>query len=106
MAGARIPVTRPMRVIPPMITRATTVAVHSPLIHAGIPKVVSRVSATVLAWMALPVTEVKTNGISSAVSTAAGAVIVGASLDASGVTWKPTIASRRIWGTGGTRQSP
>ncbi len=55
MAGARMLVTRPIRVMPPMITIATMVAVNRPVIHTGIPMIVFIVSATVLAWMALPV---------------------------------------------------
>ena len=44
-----------MRLIPPRITAATTAEVNSPLAQTGIPKVVCMVSATVLAWIALPV---------------------------------------------------
>ncbi len=55
MTGARTPVTLPIRVMPPMITRATTVAVNRPVIHTGRPSMVFIVSATVLAWIALPV---------------------------------------------------
>ena len=55
MLGARMDVTRPIREMPPRITSATTVAVASPVAQTGIPKVVSMVSATVLAWTAFPV---------------------------------------------------
>ena len=41
--------------IPPMMTRATTDAATSPVSHGGTPKLVRSVSATVLAWIALPV---------------------------------------------------
>ncbi len=55
MKGARIPVTFPIRVIPPRITAATTVVVTRPLIQSGTPKLVSMASATVLAWIPFPV---------------------------------------------------
>ena len=55
MTGARMPVTRPIRLMPPMMTMATIDAVMMPVAHTGNPNVVFSVSATVLAWMALPV---------------------------------------------------
>ncbi len=55
MSGARIPVTFPIRWIPPRITSATTDAVTSPVIQTGIPYSVSMASATVLAWIPFPV---------------------------------------------------
>jgi len=55
MAGARIAVTLPMRLMPPRITAATTVDVIRPVAQAGTPNVVRIVSATVFAWMAFPV---------------------------------------------------
>ena len=55
MSGARIPVTRPMRVMPPRMTAATTPAASRPVTTFGVPKVDCIVSASVLAWMALPV---------------------------------------------------
>mgnify|MGYP006283197123 CR=1 FL=1 len=50
-----MPVTLPIRLMPPRITRATTAAVMNPVIQTGTPKVVCTASATVLAWMPLPV---------------------------------------------------
>ena len=55
MAGARIEVTRPIRLIPPRMTAATTPEVISPLTQVGMLNWVSRLSATVFACTAFPV---------------------------------------------------
>ncbi len=55
ITGARMPVTFPMRPIPPRITSATTLAVTRPVIHRARPNCVHSASATVLAWMPFPV---------------------------------------------------
>ena len=44
-----------MRRMPPRMTRATRAAVTRPVTHTGIPSSSRTVSATVLAWTALPV---------------------------------------------------
>ena len=54
MAGARIPVTFPIRLIPPRMTSATMLAVMSPETQGAIPKVSRIVSATVLACTPFP----------------------------------------------------
>ncbi len=53
ISGARMPVTRPMRLMPPTITAATRLVVMSPGVHGGITNSEAKVSATVLAWMAV-----------------------------------------------------
>ena len=49
MAGANTAVTRPIRLMPPRMTPATSEAVTSPLTHGGIPKAEDSESATVFA---------------------------------------------------------
>ena len=49
ITGARTPVTRPIREMPPRITNATTPDVTSPLTVFGMLNSVSRLSATVFA---------------------------------------------------------
>jgi hypothetical protein len=44
-----------MRVIPPTITAATTLALTSPVTQVGTPNALFMVSERVFAWMALPV---------------------------------------------------
>ena len=53
--GARIDVTRPIREMPPSMTAPTTADVIRPLVQVGMLNWVSRLSATVFAWIALPV---------------------------------------------------
>jgi len=55
MTGARIPVTFPIRLIPPMITIPTIEAVTRPVIQVSIPKLSETCVAMVLDWIALPV---------------------------------------------------
>ena len=47
--------TLPMRVMPPRMTSATRAVETAPVTQGAIPNSVRKVSATVLAWMALPV---------------------------------------------------
>ena len=54
MDGARKEVTRPMRLIPPMITMATTAAKISAVATRGTPKAPSICTAMVLLWFMLP----------------------------------------------------
>ena len=54
MAGARTPATRPIRVIPPMITAPTMSAPASPVIQGETPNCVCITSAIVLDWTPFP----------------------------------------------------
>ena len=54
MEGARNDVTRPMRLMPPMITMATTAAKISAVTTRGMPKAPSICTAMVFDWFILP----------------------------------------------------
>ena len=55
MEGASLLLTRPMRLIPPRMTAATAAASNTPTMMDGAPKSLAALTATVFAWVMLPV---------------------------------------------------
>ena len=61
MNGTTLSATRPIDLIPPMMTTNTSTATISPPSHSSIPNSSFRPSATAFAWIELPVTSALNN---------------------------------------------